>query len=55
MNIFCFVVDTFIAEHVIVSALDERGILEGAVIAETNKSRTKVIWPHDFAGVFNVL
>ena len=55
MNIFCFVVDTTIAERVIVSALDERGILEGAVTAETNESTTKVIWPHDFAGAFSIL
>ncbi|HTR23325.1 MAG TPA: hypothetical protein VMI10_05030 [Terriglobales bacterium] len=55
MNVFCYVVDAAIAEKVIVSDLDEHGLLDGAVIAERVGDEAKVLWPHDFAGTFAIL
>jgi hypothetical protein len=55
MNVFCYVVDSAIAERVIVGALKEHGLLDGVVIAERKEDETKVLWPHDFAGTFTVI
>jgi hypothetical protein len=55
MNVFCYVVDSAIAERVIVGDLKEHGLLDGAVIAERKEDEAKILWPHDFAGTFAVL
>ena len=55
MNVFCYVVDAAIAQKVIVSDLNEHGLLDGAVIAARIGDEAKVLWPHDFAGTFAVL
>jgi hypothetical protein len=48
-------VDAAIAKKVIVSDLEEHGLLNGAVIAERIGDEAKVLWPHDFASTFAAL
>ena len=55
MNVFCYVVDSAIAERVIVGDLKKNGLLDGAIIAERKEEETKVLWPRDFSGTFTVL
>ena len=58
MNVFCEVIDAAIAERVIVKTLAEHNELAGAIIARRERvggeDDYKVVWPEDFAGVFNL-
>ena len=55
MNVFCFVVDSGIAQRVIVDELKSQALIEGAVIAERFEDDYKVLWPHEFQGKFSIL
>jgi hypothetical protein len=58
MNVFCEVIDAAIAERVIVKTLTEHNELVGAILAKRERiggdDDYKVLWPKDFAGVFNL-
>jgi len=58
MNIFCEVIDAAIAERVIVNTLAKHNELDGALIAKRERigdeDDYEVLWPEDFAGIFNL-
>jgi hypothetical protein len=55
MNVFCYVVDSGIAQRVIADELKSQALVEGAVIAEQFEDDYKVLWPHEFQGEFSIL
>lgn len=54
MNVFCFVVDSAIAQRVIAEELKSNDLLDGAIIAERHGDDYKVLWPLNFKGEFSI-
>jgi hypothetical protein len=54
INSYSFVVDPYIARESIVAALEDNGLLEGAVIAVERGDDFEVLWPKDHATDFTL-
>lgn len=52
-NIFCPVVDSYLARDVIVKCLAEHNLLSGATIAIEREESFEVLWPENYTGKFS--
>lgn len=55
INTFSFVIDPYLARDSIVIALKQNNLIDGAIIATSNKDGYDVLWPEDFEGAFSIL